>query len=94
MEFRAKELIDDKEVAGLDEDRLGHDGVAIQLAELVCSVPTPSNIALYGPWGSGKSGIGNLLATKLKTKSGVNRPGNHAAVLCAAASGNEPVISS
>lgn len=71
MEFRAKELIDDKEVAGLDEDRLGHDGVAIQLAELACSVPTPSNIALYGPWGSGKSGIGNLLATKLKTKSGV-----------------------
>ncbi|MGJ3403984.1 KAP family P-loop NTPase fold protein [Glutamicibacter sp. Je.9.36] len=71
MDFRAKELIDDKEVSGLDEDRLSHDGVAIQLAELVCSVPTPSNIALYGPWGSGKSGIGNLLATKLKTKSGV-----------------------
>lgn len=71
MESRAKELIDDREVAGLDEDRLGHDEVATQLAELVCSVPTPSNIALYGPWGSGKSGIGNLLATKLTTKRGM-----------------------
>lgn len=71
MELPARELIDDKEVAGLDEDRLGHDGVAQQLAELVCSIPTPSNVALYGPWGSGKSGIGNLLATKLKSERGV-----------------------
>ncbi|WP_336633662.1 MULTISPECIES: KAP family P-loop NTPase fold protein [unclassified Microbacterium] len=71
MSLRAKELIDDKEVAGLEEDRLGHDEVAQQLAELVCSVPTPSNVALYGPWGSGKSGIGNLLASKLKTRNGV-----------------------
>ncbi|MDX2399508.1 P-loop NTPase fold protein [Microbacterium algeriense] len=71
MKLPARELIDDKEVAGLDEDRLGHDGVAQQLAELVCSIPTPSNVALYGPWGSGKSGIGNLLAMKLKTESGV-----------------------
>lgn len=55
------DLIEDREVTTEDRDQLAHAQIAEQLAELVMTVPTPSNVALYGPWGSGKSGIGNLL---------------------------------
>lgn len=67
---RAAELIDDREVAGTDQDQLGHAQVAAQLEGLVRSVKTPTNIALYGPWGSGKSGIANLLKERLEASSG------------------------
>lgn len=65
------ELIVDREVARTDEDRLNHDEIAAQLEQLTRSVPTPSNIALYGPWGSGKSGIANLLEQRLNAVKGV-----------------------
>jgi hypothetical protein len=48
-------------------DELGHEAVAEELARIVLSAPTPSNVALFGPWGSGKSGIGNLLGAKVRT---------------------------
>ncbi|MEZ0054167.1 hypothetical protein ABIA30_005207 [Mycobacterium sp. MAA66] len=59
------DLIEDREVTTQDRDQLAHAQIAEQLAELVTTVPTPSNVALYGPWGSGKSGIGNLLRNKV-----------------------------
>lgn len=65
------DLIDDHELASVDDDRLAHAGIADQLAALVRTVKTPSNIALYGPWGSGKSGIANLLKDEVDRKDGV-----------------------
>ncbi|MCG8924165.1 P-loop NTPase fold protein [Lentzea sp. CC55] len=65
------ELIVDREVNAADEDRLSHALIAAQLEQLTLTVPTPSNIALYGAWGSGKSGIANLLQTRLKGHKGV-----------------------
>lgn len=59
------ELIEDREVERFDDDRLGHQDVVDQLVHLVQTVPTPSNIALYGAWGSGKSGIGKMLQSSL-----------------------------
>lgn len=59
------DLFDDREVSGVKEDRLGHEQVAEQLAALVCRVKTPANVALYGPWGSGKTGIANLLRARI-----------------------------
>lgn len=59
------ELIDDREVSASSDDRLGHKQLAYNLADLAMSVQTPTNIALYGPWGSGKSGIANLLRERL-----------------------------
>lgn len=59
------ELLEDREVSDPNEDRLDHQQIAEQLADLALSVPDPSNIALYGPWGSGKSGIGNLVQKQL-----------------------------
>lgn len=59
------DLFDDREVSGVKEDRLGHEQVAEQLAALVCRVKTPANVAIYGPWGSGKTGIANLLRARI-----------------------------
>lgn len=65
------DLIDDREVTAPDEDRLAHQGIVDQLASLAIEVKTPSNIALYGPWGSGKSGIANLLRDRLRKRSDI-----------------------
>lgn len=65
------ELIPDREVDAAENDRLAHGQIAQQLAELAATVPDRSNIALYGPWGSGKSGIGNLLRADVDSRKGL-----------------------
>lgn len=55
----------------ITEDRFRHADLVTELAALVCTVPTPANVALFAPWGSGKSGMGNLLATNLEDRPGV-----------------------
>lgn len=60
------DLIEDREVADFGSDRLAHADLANQLATLVTQVQTPANVALYGAWGSGKSGIANLLRERLR----------------------------
>lgn len=65
------DLLDDRELAAAEDDRLAHEGIVDQLAALVTTVSAPSNIALYGPWGSGKSGIANLLKSKIDGSGGV-----------------------
>ena len=69
--LHAGDLLDDRELADAEDDRLAHEGIVDQLAALATTVATPSNIALYGPWGSGKSGIANLLRRKIDRHDGV-----------------------
>lgn len=59
------ELVDDRSVEAFDADRFGHGDFVRELAGVVCQTKTPANIALFGPWGSGKSGIANLLKAEL-----------------------------
>lgn len=66
-----EDLVDDRELAAVEDDRLGHEGIVRQLAALASAVGTPSNIALYGPWGSGKTGIANLLKAEVDYKNGL-----------------------
>jgi KAP family P-loop domain len=61
----AKELIDDRALESVDGDRLRHDDLATELAEVLATVRAPASVALWGPWGSGKSGLANLLKAKL-----------------------------
>lgn len=68
IRFVVGELIDDREIKEAERDLLGHKQIAYQLADLSRSVEMPANVALYGPWGSGKTGIANLLKTELKDK--------------------------
>ncbi|MFM9583134.1 KAP family P-loop NTPase fold protein [Streptomyces caniscabiei] len=64
------DLIQDSEVSAPADDRLAHMHVAEQLQHLVLSVPTPTNVAVWGPWGSGKSGVANLLKQRIDRHDG------------------------
>lgn len=59
------ELIDDRSLEAFDRDSFGHADFVRELAGVVYRTRTPANIALFGPWGSGKSGIANLLEQEL-----------------------------
>ncbi|CAL9448922.1 hypothetical protein SUDANB58_02410 [Streptomyces sp. enrichment culture] len=65
------DLIRDREVDNTQGDRLAHSHIAEQLYDVVLSVPTPTNIAVWGPWGSGKSGVANLLKGLLEKQRDV-----------------------
>jgi hypothetical protein len=43
--------------AGEDEDRFGHKAYVEELSALVRACPDPYRIGLFGPWGTGKTGI-------------------------------------
>ncbi len=66
-----RELIDDRALESFDQDRFGHADFVEELALLATSVQTPSNIALFGAWGSGKTGLANLLRQRLEEEKGV-----------------------
>ena len=64
------ELITDRHIASLDQDRLRHAPVADEIAQLATGVQMPCNIAVYAPWGAGKSGLARLIGERLsKTKA-------------------------
>ncbi|MFE4415495.1 P-loop NTPase fold protein [Streptomyces sp. NPDC056821] len=65
------DLIRDREVDTVQGDRLAHSHIADQLYDVVLSVPMPTNIAVWGPWGSGKSGVANLLKELLERRRDV-----------------------
>lgn len=70
MGLDAKDLISDAALRSADEDRLDHDAVAAVVADLAVSVRTSANVALFGPWGSGKSSLFALIAAHLKKRTG------------------------
>jgi hypothetical protein len=65
----AKELIDDRALEDAAGDRLRHQDLAVELTDVVLGVTTPASIALWGPWGSGKSGLANLLRRDLEQRA-------------------------
>lgn len=60
------EFIGDSSIERVEQDRLRHSGVAGELTHLVRTVAVPANVALFGGWGSGKSGLGRLLKSELR----------------------------
>ena len=67
----SNELIEDREIDQVDADHFGHESLVEQLFDVAMTVSTPSNVALYGAWGSGKSGIGKLLEQRLSPIRGI-----------------------
>lgn len=61
----ADDLIADRALRATDSDQLDHLPIAERLAELVVSAEAPVNVALFGPWGSGKSSFAQLLKRAL-----------------------------
>ncbi len=68
IELLSGELIDDRSLDSADGDEFRHADLAQELTDLVCTVPAPANVALFAPWGSGKSSLGNMLRTNLQAR--------------------------
>ncbi len=63
---------DDDPIADVSDDLLGRSSFVEKLTEAI-STATPTSsfvIALYGPWGCGKSSIKNLLLNRLRDQGG------------------------
>src|SRR5947207_8919363 len=65
------DLVEDRAVRSRSEDLLGHAAVADDLAYVLQNISTPANVALYAPWGSGKTGLANLLGQRLDGVDGL-----------------------
>jgi hypothetical protein len=55
------EQVSDRALERAEEDLLGHSDFVARLVALITSAPTPTNIALFGRWGSGKTGVAKRL---------------------------------
>lgn len=65
------ELIPDRSLGPEDADEFAHDDYVEQLAALIDSRPNTANVALFGSWGAGKSGIARRLRERCKNKDGI-----------------------
>jgi Cdc6-like AAA superfamily ATPase len=71
-----EDLIPDRRLKEPREDKLEHEALARSVAEIALVAETPTNIALFGPWGSGKSSVYSMVDTHLRslhTKTAVVR---------------------
>lgn len=68
MSNQLDEFIDDRSIEEKADDRFRHEDVVAELAHLVDSRAAQTNIALFAPWGSGKTGISKLLRSRLEDK--------------------------
>jgi hypothetical protein len=60
------DLVPDTALSDDDVDRFDHEAIAQRVAELACAARPPVNIALFGPWGSGKSSVYRTLERQIK----------------------------
>ena len=61
---------DDVPIAAPDQDRFGFDPFAVAISDCIRSIENQlgSVVAIYGPWGSGKSSVINLGGVLVKLK--------------------------
>jgi predicted KAP-like P-loop ATPase len=63
------DLIPDRVVRAREEDAFRHQAIAARVADLVTTAEPPFNVALFGPWGSGKSSLAELLREELSERA-------------------------
>ncbi|MCD4527112.1 P-loop NTPase fold protein [Nocardioides sp. cx-173] len=61
----AADLVTDQAVTDADSDEFHHSAIAKAVGDLTLSTAAPVNIALFGPWGSGKSTFYNLMERRV-----------------------------
>jgi hypothetical protein len=60
------DLIPDRALATGDRDEFDYEVIAARIADLCCATEAPVNIALFSPWGSGKSSLFTLIESSLE----------------------------
>jgi hypothetical protein len=60
------DLIPDRALTARDADAFEYEPLADRIADLCCEAEAPVNIALFAPWGSGKSSLFTLIASSLE----------------------------
>lgn len=60
------DLVPDAALVTSGDDRFDHEAIVATVADLAVNATTPVNIALFGPWGSGKSSFFGLLSERLQ----------------------------
>jgi hypothetical protein len=63
-------LIPDNRLGADYTDLLDHEAIAKAVAEIALKAEAPVNIALFGPWGSGKSSIYSMITSHLEAAAG------------------------
>jgi KAP family P-loop domain len=66
--MRAGDLIPDRALRARDRDAFDYAPIAARIAELCCVAEPPINIALFAPWGSGKSSLFTLIEAGLEER--------------------------
>lgn len=64
--LKKEDLVDEELSDSKLKDALRREQTVTHLKKLIETVKAPTNIALYGPWGSGKTTIGRLLEEKIR----------------------------
>lgn len=67
------ELITDRAIDKAEDDLLGHGDFVDRLLKIIGGTKTPANVALFGRWGSGKTGIAKRLEGELKRRDEFER---------------------
>lgn len=64
------DLVPDQRLATPEQDLLEHRSIARAVAEIAIKAEAPVNIALFGPWGSGKSSVYAMIESHIKDLRG------------------------
>lgn len=65
QDLSSTDLIDDRAIKAADEDAFAHAPAVDEIAALVSNAVGPLSIGIFGPWGSGKSGLLQIIMKKL-----------------------------
>jgi len=68
-QISAADVIPDDVLREPKKDAFKHQAIARRVADLVTRAEAPFNVALFGPWGSGKSSMAGLLGGEFRTRS-------------------------
>src|SRR5947209_19070122 len=63
--LRDGDLVPDHALGERDTDEFNHEQIAARVADLLTTADPPLNVALFGPWGSGKSSFATLVRKAL-----------------------------
>lgn len=63
------DLLPDRALTDRDRDQFDYAPIADRIADLCCVAESPVNIAIFSPWGSGKSSLVSLIERRLSSRS-------------------------